>query len=160
MAKRTDRERGMEFQRWVKRWLEQRGWDVVNVPPRGIMIQDKRTKARKFVSLRNDIFGCDLVARKVWTLEKDGHDHFKEIWIQATMGYRPGKKLEQVSAHPVPRIYPGTNVQIETQIWMKVESTQINIKRVTVEEGTTALEDLGKIMRGTFYATEGITYDF
>lgn len=121
------------------------------------MIQDRRTKERKFVSLRNDIFGCDLVARKQLPGE------FREIWIQATMGYRPGKKLQQVSAYPMPETSAATHdslIQIETHIWMKVESTQINIKRVTVEGGTTDLQDLGRIIRGKFYAAEGINYDF
>lgn len=55
---------GLQFQRWVKDWLETRGWTIYN---KGIGARYEK---------KRDIFGCDLIAK---------HPNFiATVWIQAT----------------------------------------------------------------------------
>ena len=62
MTAKTNRQKGQEFQRWVKGYLEKLDYVVFNMPLTGRMMYVKGKKF--FVSQKNDIFGCDLVARK------------------------------------------------------------------------------------------------
>lgn len=145
---KSKREKGMEFQRRIRRWLMERGWDCVNIPPRGILITDKKTKQKRFISLRNDIFGCDLIARKAFT----------ELWVQATLDRAVGRKIEELKKHLLM-----DSANIDTQIWIKVESGKINILEVHKVEGhpePLQYREIGKIIRGKFYAAEGFTYEF
>lgn len=154
MRQKTKREKGLEFQRWIKKWLTDKEWDCVNIPSKGIFITDKKTKKKRYISLSQDIFACDLIARK--TFSKQTWDYTMELWIQATLGPNVARKIEEVAKHPFM-----TNEMIETHIWIKAKSGLINIKRLhKIGAGEIESEDLGKIIRGKFYASEGVGYEF
>ena len=63
----TKREKGLEFQRWIKKWLEERDWIIHNQ--------------------RNDIYGCDLIAKK---------SDRKTLWIQATLDSGISRKIDEL----------------------------------------------------------------
>lgn len=164
---KTKREKGLEFQRWIRKWLIDHGWECVNIPPRGILIKDKKTGQMRYISLHNDIFGCDLIARKI--LEKDGFEYVQEIWIQATLDDHVTRKIEEINRFPFMR-----TDYVETQIWMKVKPGLVNIKKINFIPDQALLdqasqentgsglrgEDLGKIIKGKFYSAEGRKYEF
>jgi hypothetical protein len=165
MKKKTTREQGLEFQRWIRNWLRNRGWDVVNIPPRGIMIKDKKTGEMRYVSLHNDIFGCDLIARKAFIIEHSDDDKefqlkkVKELWIQATMDRHITRKIDEIKKHP----FLGYSPDVETHIWRKVESGKISIYEVHEVEGHPdwlQSRELGRIILGKFYSAEGREYVF
>jgi len=137
-----NREIGLRFQRWIRKYLIEEGWDCVNIPPRSFPVRPKNKKEPlKFVSLRNDIFGCDLIARKKTAVG------FKELWIQATTDSHVDRKLKKIAEHPL----PFSSEVVDTQIWVKAEKA-VNIFQVTQDEkGELKADLIAKIIRGKRY---------
>ena len=137
-----NREIGLRFQRWIRKYLIEEGWDCVNIPPRSFPVRPKNKKEPlKFVSLRNDIFGCDLIARKKTAVG------FKELWIQATTDSHVDRKLKKIAEHPL----PFSSEVVDTQIWVKAEKV-VNIFQVTQDEkGELKADLIAKIIRGKKY---------
>lgn len=142
MAK-TKREKGLEFQRWIKAWLEGKGWIVRNFPPTAKTIYNKKKKKIVYISQKNDVWGADLIARKYKML----------IWIQASLDGHIQKRIDEFRKYFKEF---GDNEQL--QIWIKIKSGLINIKRVDLEEEagiSPIVTDMGKIIQGKFYSNVG-----
>jgi len=131
----TLREKGQQFQRWIKKHLEDKGYIVHNMGLTGHMLYIKGKKV--YVSQKNDIFGCDLVARKGMEI----------LWIQASLDSKVGKREEEFKNY-----FKQMNSNESVQLWIKTDRA-INIKEFYPDTG---LIDYGKIIRGKFYGLENI----
>ncbi|HDQ03504.1 MAG TPA: hypothetical protein ENN23_02895 [Deltaproteobacteria bacterium] len=127
MTAKTNRQKGQEFQRWVKTYLEKLDYVVFNMPLTGRM-----TKGF-YVSQKNDIFGCDLVARK----------KNQTLWIQATLHSNIKEREKEFRKY-----FEFINPEEHVQLWIKTKK-EINIKELDLGQG---FFDLGKIIRGKFYS--------
>lgn len=120
------RKRGLEFQRWVKEWIEENvpGAVVHNQPMNHVPIGPGR-----WVSKDNDIFNCiDLIA-----IARN-----KPVFIQATLDRGVGRKLEKLMTVPWNLGY------VDVQLWIKRSPSRVSIKKLT-EGGE--LVDKGEIVR-------------
>lgn len=150
--KPTKRRKGADFQRWIEAYLKERGFIVRNFPMTGKMIKykDKETGEWKqlYKSLENDVFGCDLVARKklaVDYVDKFGHRITNGLyWIQGTYQAYPKKRLEEFKKY-FKFLLPGEKVQL----WIKNKKGEINIKELDLDNDK--FIDIGKIIRRKFY---------
>lgn len=146
----TKREKGNAFQRWVKDWLEERGWLIRNFPMTSRMIKIKGKMI--FVKQNNDVFGCDLIARK----------DRRCLWVQATLDSSVTKRQEEFERYLLKfDMLPGEDFLI----WMKNEKGEINVKFVFMQANHTkgdhiGIMDIGKIIRRKFYCSEGVNYEF
>jgi len=127
----SKRNKGLEFQRWVKKFFERRGWTVHNETMKPIWIREKKTGEQKWVSGRNDIFGCiDLIAKK---------EHRGTIWIQATMDThleRRKKELERV---------PWGEADV-VMIFMKRKNAEVRM--IAYNTYTKTIDVVGEVKRG------------
>ena len=124
--------KGADFQRWVKKWLEDNGWVVHNqiTASKQIFIKGKPI----WISKRQDIFGeVDLIAKK---------EHEPTLWIQATCHSGIGEKEKGLRTIP-------WGVGDKPQIWMKRETGVIDIYTVNSKE----LTHEGKIIRRKYLAS-------
>lgn len=154
---RTARDKGLEFQRWIARWLTEQGWIVRNFPPVPKRIWDQKKKRFIFISLKNDAWGADLVARRRGRL----------LWIQATIDTHVQRKVDMLKEYFKVRL-PGEEVHIwlkavpsKAQGAPKASRGQVNIKQVHIEQsGETngkykiKIVDIGKIVRKKFKPEE------
>jgi len=143
MKQKSKRQKGLEFQRWIKAWLEEKGWLIHNQTPAGRMIVIKGKKI--FISQRNDIWGTDLLCRK----------KYRMLWIQATLDSKVTKRVEAYLSY-FKSLFDGE----ELQIWIKTPKGEINIKQCFWNQGAFLTRDIGKIIRRKFYCSEGINYEF
>lgn len=161
--KPSTRATGLAFQRWIRDWLIERDYTAHNLPPCGKMIFSKGKKF--YVSTKNDIFGCDLIAKK---------SNQKTLWIQATK--HKSLKLKQ---QEILKYIWNLNID-DVQIWIKRDSGTIdiyylkypidykhlidNVPQETIDALMKTCGDyfqmIGKIIRRKFYQSEGITYDY
>lgn len=162
MTKST-RASGLAFQRWIKKWLEEKEYQVHNLIPKGKLLFIKGKKV--YVSMKNDVFGCDLIAKK--------RDQ-KTLWIQAT----EHKSLKLKQQEIIKYIW-NHNID-DVQIWIKRESGMIDIyylkypidykhlidkvPQETIDDLMKTcgdhFEKLGHILRRKFYKSEEVTYDY
>lgn len=156
MAK-NKRAKGLEFQRWIKKWLEEKDWIVHNQVPVGKLIVVKGKKI--FISQRNDIFGCDLIARK--DFKNNLNFSMVTLWIQATLDSGITRKVEELKKFPW-----GRSLGDRVQVWLKTAKGDINIKELVIifnqdlMKSIFEVKDLGKIIRRKFYACEGMSFEF
>jgi len=135
---KNKRKSGLAFQRWIRDWLQEKGWLVHNQTPAGRIIVVKGE--RKYVSQRNDIFGCwDLIAKK---------PDRSALYIQATSHKSLKEKIKQIDEVGM-KYFKGDDVQI----WLKRETGIIDIYNASGD-------NIGKIIRRKFFSSEGITYEF
>jgi len=129
--KSNKRSKGMDFQRWVKKFFEKRGWTVHNETMKPIWVKEKKTGQQKWVSQRNDIFGCiDLIAKR---------ENRETIWIQATMDSHLERREKELEKVP-------WNVGEIVLVFLKRKSGGVDVFVYRgKEEG---LELVGKIKRG------------
>ena len=133
---------GAAFQRWIKDFLIEKGWDVHNQTSsvKMVFIKGKKT----YVSHRNDILGAiDLLCKKA---------DRETLWIQATLDSGLGRKTEKIKAVQFDDLYD------DVQVWMKRADKGVDVFLWSSIEEKTIL--LGKIIRRKFYASEGIDYQF
>jgi len=135
--KKNTRKRGLDFQRWIKGWLEERGWMVHNETPSTRPFYDKKKKKLIFISHRNDIFKCiDLIAKK----------DSRTLWIQATLHKSVKDKVEKLKEVP----WADND---EVFVFQKIDRQEIIIWRYSpVRE---VAEEAGRIKRRVFYPKEG-----
>jgi len=151
MTKST-RASGLAFQRWIKKWLEEREYQVHNFTPKGKLLFIKGKKV--YVSVKNDVFGCDLIAKK---------PKLKTLWIQATEHKSLKLKQQELLKH-------AWNLGVDdVQIWIKRETGIIDIyemkytvrkpnyQKLKTEE---YFRKIGHIIRRKFFQREGVTYAF
>ena len=136
----TKREKGNAFQRWIKAWLEEKGWTVHNQAPQGKMIRSNIGRPI-FISVRNDIFGMDIIAKRM----------NKTLWIQATLDTGKTRKLDEILKYP-------WSIHDDVQIWMKRKTGIIDIFKLDIQANE--LIPLGKIMRRIFYVLPGWPYGY
>lgn len=130
---KTAREKGQEFQRWIKKYLEGKGYIVHNMGLTGRMLYIKGKKV--YVSQKNDIFGCDLVAIKDELI----------YFTQASLSRKTTDRENEFKKY-FKKLATTTHVQL----WIKTDKA-INIKEYYPDKG---LIDIGKIIRGKFYGLE------
>jgi len=141
----SKREKGLIFQRWIKKWLEERGWIVHNQTPCGRMIKIKNRPI--FISFRNDIMGADLIARQ-WDAVYGVN---RLLWIQATLDSNVQKRVDEFKKY-----FKDTMQGEELQIWLKTQKGEINIKKVIILGEDTSVQDVAKIIRGKIYYPKGV----
>jgi len=146
--KKSLREKGNDFQIWIRNWLQERGWIVRNFPmtSKPILVPERKgSKIKKLIWLPqdNDVFGCDLIARK-------GNI---TLWIQASLDEHITRRLQEFS------IYFKNLTPFEfLMIWIKREKWK-SIKRVRIDSrGALIVEDVGKITAGKFIEARGAFY--
>lgn len=75
---------GARYQLKIKKFLEERGYEVQNIPTKSYFIP----QIGRFRSGRNDIFGCDLIAKR---------NDRETLWIQATKHKSLKEKIKVLS---------------------------------------------------------------
>jgi hypothetical protein len=136
---KSTRQKGQEFQRWAKKWLEERGWTIHNQGLNHRRIVDPKTKEIIYVSQAQDIFGCvDLIAKKAL---------HKTLWIQCTEDTGRAKKETAML------LVPWSDLD-DVQIWMKRGDGHTDIFRLNYSAPEFSL--LGKIIRRKFFCTAGV----
>ena len=120
---KSTRQKGNEFQDFCAAWLRDQGYDVYNQKTVA-----KRIKAGVWISLRQDIFGMDILAIKTGE---------KPLFLQATAHSNVQKRLDEILRHPWPLQF------VTVQVWQKKDNKQINIKQLHGQN----LVDYAKIIR-------------
>ena len=120
---KSTRQKGNEFQDFCAAWLRDQGYDVYNQKTVA-----KRIKAGVWISLRQDIFGMDILAIKTGE---------KPLFLQATAHTNVQKRLDEILRHPWPLQF------VTVQVWQKKDNKQINIKQLDGQK----LVDYAKIIR-------------
>ena len=151
MKKKSPREKGNDFQRWIRDWLRDRSWTVHNFPMISrppIEIPDPKNPRRKkliWLPQDNDVFGCDLIARKGGQI----------IWIQSSLDEHIQRRLDTFALY-FDEIGPGEDLMlwIKREKWISVFA--INICWKTGNEKFLFLGPGGKIIRGRWQADPGI----
>jgi hypothetical protein len=140
----TTRSSGNANQRWIVKWLTERGWIVRNFPvlsrpvfgPGGKpMMKNGRMI---FSRLSLDTFGADLVCRKDGVL----------LWIQASGSPGVKKRVDEFKKY-----FQFLLIGEHLQLWTKVEKDW-NVKEIPIVEGAEPME-LGKIIRRRWYSVCG-----
>ena len=135
-AKHHARRKGNEFQSWIRRWLEERGWVVRNFP---VSVQPRKTpKGLIYCGQKLDVWGADLVARKFINGQTE------LLWIQASCSGGISKRIGEFSEY-FTSLCPGEHLQI----WIKAKDGAVNIHHSDCPMMGANL--VGKIIRGNFY---------
>jgi len=149
--KKSLREKGNDFQIWIKNWLQERGWTVRNFPMTSKAITIPIKKGSKVMKLiwvhqNNDVFGSDLIAIKGRV----------RLWIQASLDEHISRRTEEYSKY-----FTALGPYEALMIWIKRANWK-SIKKVII--GTTGqmiVADLGKIQAGKFTPAKGMyLFDF
>jgi len=142
----STRQKGNQFQDRIQGWLKKRKWIVHNqksvssqIPIKGKMI---------WISKRQDIFGCfDLIAKK----------NGETLWIQATLHKSLKEKIKKIKDANLtfgdsefPMVFLKRESHIDVYGFDEIGEI--------VHSGEPSL--YGKIIRGKFYASEGINWQF
>jgi hypothetical protein len=138
----NNRQRGLQFQRWIADWIIEKHPQAVVHNQIGastrIPVRDKKTGLTKeiWISKNMDIFGCiDLI---VIIPGK------KPLFIQATLDTGTGRKLQDLVQVPWPFEF------CTVQLWQKREDGVVLIKDFT----GAAFHELGQIVRRKYYKLE------
>lgn len=136
---KSKRKKGNDFQVWIRDYLIGIGWIVQNFPTRmrPRRIKDKKTNEiiEIYAPEKNDVWGCDLLARK----------GMKILFVQASLDEGIKKRVEEFKEY-----FSALSPYESLQIWIKTEKS-INIKKCFFENGDLKVIDLGKIIRRKFY---------
>lgn len=127
---KSTRQKGSQFQNWCATWLEEQGYSVHNQKTVAKPIKTQK-HGLIWVSQRNDIFACDLIAIK------SGE---RPLFIQATLHSAIQKRLDELKKYSWPLKY------VDVEVWQKRDKV-INLKRFDGKE----LIDYGKIIRRKLY---------
>ena len=150
--KKSLREIGNDFQRWIRDWLRDRCWTVHNFPMISrppIEIPDLKNPRRKkliWLSQDNDVFGCDLIARKGGQI----------LWIQSSLDEHIQRRLDTFALY-FDEIGPGEDLML----WIKREKW-ISVFIIKIQHQQPAKGRMlyiapgGKIIRGKWNPDPGI----
>jgi hypothetical protein len=127
---KSKRKSGMQYQDWIRKYLEERGYSVENFKPISIRREIKGKEV--WQRFRQDPFDSDLIAKKVGE---------RTLWIQATLHTGLTIKKEKMLKHPWTIEYD------DVQIWVKRDSLNHDIYRL----GTMGFYLYGKIIHRKFY---------
>ncbi len=119
--KKSSREKGNDFQRWIRDWLQDRSWIVRNFPmmsrPLNMPDPDRRGRMKLvWLPQDNDVFGCDLVAMK----------GSMRIWIQSSLDEHIQRRLDTFALY-FDEIGPGEDLMlwIKREKWISVFTIKI-----------------------------------
>lgn len=144
---KSARQKGNEYQIWIRDWLQECGWTVRNFPmlTNAIMIMDKTFPFQKrmvWIPKDNDVFGCDLVARK------EG----KILWIQASLDDHIARRMDTFAKY-----FKELSPDEILMLWIKREKWH-SIKRVHFDPtGILTITDIGRIQSAVFQPVMGIS---
>ena len=130
------RKAGLQFQAWIKKYLEDHNWEVENFTPMTIKRIHPGNNKVFWQRIRFDPFDIDLIAKKIGE---------PTLWIQATLDSSLGRKMEKLSSHP----WHPEHDQVE--VWAKREPGKIDVFRL-VSWGK--FELVGKIIRRKHFKVE------
>ena len=99
MVKANSYQKGNKYELEVKKYLESQGWIVFKQHRKPVYIN------KKMIMLGCDIFGCDIVAKKV---------DCKPLWVQVSTTDNLHKKIQQVNA------FPWNYYHEDLQIWCRI----------------------------------------
>lgn len=149
--KKSSREKGNAYQRWIRDWLQERGWTVRNFPmtSKPLLLPDKKNPAIKkliWLPQNNDVFGCDLIARKEPLL----------LWIQSSLDEHIARRLDEFLKY-----FKRMGHFEYLMIWIKREKWH-SIKIVHIGGvGFMTVKDIGRIQAGKFILAAGSpTFEF
>lgn len=98
-------QKGNQYEKEVRDILEAQGWMVEGQHRKVMFIRDKFTGLMKMIMAGRDIYGCDLIAKKVGQKPK---------WIQVSTMPQKSAKERQVRAFP-------WNIDCEDlELWLRV----------------------------------------
>ena len=150
MKKKTSlREKGNSFQRWIRDWLCERGWQMRNFPmmSRPMMLPDKKRQGQKklvWLPQDNDVFGCDLIAMK----------GSRRLWIQSSLDEHIQRRLDEFAKF-WNQVAPTEDLMlwIKREKWISVFMIKI---RGMAKNKILFLTPGGKIIRGRWQPDPGI----
>lgn len=103
MSKSTTK--GSQYEREVRSILEAKGWTVEGQHRKVMFIRDKVTNRPKLIMAGRDIFGSDLVAKKIGEKPK---------WVQVSTVENKSAKEKQVLCYPI-------NLEHESiELWLRI----------------------------------------
>lgn len=154
MKKKTSlREKGNRYQIWIRDYLLERGWTVHNLPitSRALYVPDKHNPGEKkivWLPKDNDVFGCDLIARK----------GFDILWIQASLDPHITKRAEAFNLY-----FEEIGQNEYLMLWIKKEKGTW-IKRFYIERNRgqeiLGVMDFGTIIKREFKGSVEISHYF
>jgi hypothetical protein len=98
--------KGNQFEKEVKTILEAQGWMVEGQHRKVMWIRDKYTDQMKMIMAGRDIYGCDLIAKKLGE---------KTRWIQVSTLTQKSAKQKQVLA------FPWTLAYETVELWLRLD---------------------------------------
>jgi len=147
VKQKSKRQKGNDFQIYIKNWLEKKGWLVRNFPT---IIKPLKIKGKLiFVSQNQDFWGADLVCRKI------ENGQITQLYIQASLDSGITKRLDEFYKY-----FKKLTHEERLQIWIKTDKGEINIKDCYVAWDEIRAADLGKIIRKKYFKAEGINFEF
>lgn len=99
-------QKGNLYEKEVKTILEGQGWMVEGQHRKVMWIRDKYTGAMKMIMAGRDIFGVDLIAKKLGE---------KTRWIQVSTLSQKSAKTKQVM------VFPWTLEHESVELWLRLE---------------------------------------
>jgi hypothetical protein len=99
-------QKGNIYEREVKTVLESQGWLVEGQHRKVMYIRDKYTGQMKLIMAGRDVFGVDLIAKKLGE---------KTRWIQVSTVAQKSVKQKQV------RVFPWTLEHESVELWLRIE---------------------------------------
>jgi hypothetical protein len=135
-------EKGTRLQRWAASWLEKAGWKVHNAT------STRHRIGRKWVCQSNDIFGCDIIARR----------GVQVLWVQVSAWTHVEERLTEFAKY-----FTHLGPYERLQVWLKVPGRGGDIRVLEVlPDKPMAYEQVGRIevkkSIGTFVSMPGKTY--
>jgi len=123
----SNREKGLAFQREVKKILEERNWVVQNYP-----IGSRWIKVR-------DVLGADLIGIQ--------HDYVlgksQMLLVQASCDGHVKKRIETYRKY-----FKNSIKDVRLQIWIKTGKGKINIKEVVFHQKNPFIFNLARVING------------
>src|SRR5579863_5898839 len=98
--------KGNQYEKECKTILESQGWMVEGQHRKVMWIRDKYTGQMKMIMSGRDIYGCDLIAKKLGQ---------KTRWIQVSTLSQKSAKQKQVL------IFPWTLEHESVELWLRLE---------------------------------------
>jgi hypothetical protein len=99
-------QKGNQYEKEVKTILEGNGWQVEGQHRKVMWIRDKFTGAMKMIMAGRDIFGVDLIAKKLGE---------KTRWIQVSTLTQKSAKQKQVL------VFPWTLEHESVELWLRLD---------------------------------------